>query len=264
MSWGLADAATELVGFEATMQLARAAGGAVTRVAEAVVTAIRLGVELPRRDAGTAYEDIVREFSELAETVLPNFVRTLDAALRHQIVRVAPTWSTDTERSAVVLPRTVGFADLVGYTTTAAGLSVRELTAVLMEFDEATSTAVLAGGGQIVKMIGDEAMFVTEDPASACRIALRLLSTFGHGSLPPIRVGLAAGEVVSVFGDFYGPVVNLAARLVGAAEPSTVLVSESISQTCKSDFRFDWLSQLELKGLAEPVRVARMEMTDGA
>jgi adenylate cyclase len=257
--------ATELLGFEATMQLARAAGSAIARVAEAVVTAIRLRVELPRRDAGTAYEDIVREFSQLADTVLPNFVRTLDAALRHQIVRVSePMWSTDAERSAVVLPRTVGFGDLVGYSSKAAELSVRELTAVLMEFDDAASTAVAGEGGQIVKMIGDEVMFVTEDPSSACRTALRLTSTFGHGSLPPVRVGLAAGEVVSVFGDMYGPVVNLAARLVGAAEPSTVLVSESIFQACGSDFHFEWLSPLELKGISEPVRVARIQMPDGA
>jgi adenylate cyclase len=262
----LGGAATELLGFEATIQLGRAAGAAVARVAEAAATAIRLGVEQPRLDAGTAYEHIVREFSELADTMMPNFVRVLDTALRYQLVRVAPTWSTDTERSAVVLPRTVGFADLVGYTTTAAGLSVKELTAALMEFDEATSTAVRAEGGRIVKMIGDEAMFVTEDPVSACRIALRLISTLGRGALPPVRVGLAAGEVVSVFGDIYGPVVNLAARLVDAAEPSTVLVSESIFETCGSDsgLHFDSRSLLELKGFAQAVQVARIKITGSA
>jgi adenylate cyclase len=257
----LAGAAAQLLGFDATMQLARAAGGAVARVAEAVVTAIRLRVELPSRDAGTANEEIIRKYSELAETMLPDFVRTLDAALRHQIVRVVePVWSTDIERSAVLLPRTVGFADLVGYTATAAELSVQELTAVLMEFDEVTSSTVLTGGGQVVKTIGDEAMFVTEEPADACRIALRLVSRFDEGSLPPVRIGLASGEVVSVFGDIYGPVVNLAARLVGAAEPNTVLASESVAQACESEFRFKWLNPLQLKGIAKPTRVARMKL----
>jgi adenylate cyclase len=262
----MASAATDLVGFEAALQLARTAGSAMARVAEAATAAIRLRVEQPRRDAGRAYEDILREFSDLVETVLPSFVRTLDAALRHQLVRVSPTWSTDRERSAIVMTRTVGFADLVGYTTTAAGLSVRELTAVLMQFDEATSSAVLAEGGRIVKMIGDEAMFVTDDPASACRIALRLISTFGRDSLPPVRVGLAAGDVVSVFGDVYGPVVNLAARLVDAAQPSSALVSQSILEVCaaESDLRFDAPELLAVKGIAQPVRVARMEMKTDA
>jgi adenylate cyclase len=252
--------AVELLGMDATTQVTRAAGGAMARVAEALVTAFRLRVELPHRDAGADSEDISRESSEFVERVLPDFVQALGAALRYQIVRVAePMWSTDSERSAVVLPRAIGFADLVGYTTAAAELSARELTAVLMEFDEAISAAVLAEGGQIVKMIGDEAMFVTSDPASACHIGLSLTSTFGQGSLPPVRVGLAAGEVVSVFGDVYGPVVNLAARLVDVAEPSTVLVSDSIVRACESAFRFERLGPLDLKGIAQPVPVARME-----
>ena len=88
------------------------------------------------------------------------------------------------------------------------------------------------------------------------------MSIFGKGSLPPVRIGLAAGEVVSVFGDVYGPVVNLAARLVGAAEPGTVLVSESVVMACESRFHFDWLNALVLKGIAQPVRAARMQMSD--
>lgn len=113
----MAGVATELLGFETAVQLARAVSGGMARLAEAVVTALRLRVELPRRDAGTSYEQIVREVAGLADTMLPSLVRTLNAVLRYQIVRVAePTWSTDTERAAVVLPRTVGFADLVGYT----------------------------------------------------------------------------------------------------------------------------------------------------
>jgi adenylate cyclase len=102
-------------------------------------------------------------------------------------------------------------------------------------------------------MIGGEALFVTNDPASACRIAPRLISTFGYGSLPPVRVGLAAGEVVSVFGDVYGPVVNLAARLVDAAEPSSAIVSQSIFKAgaSESDFRFGAPELLAVKGIAQ-------------
>ena len=52
-------------------------------------------------------------------------------------------------------------------------------------------------------------MFVTEDVDDACRIALDLIAASG-GTLPPVRVGLACGEMASVFGDLYGPDVNLA------------------------------------------------------
>jgi adenylate cyclase len=252
-------AASDLLGYETTLQLARTAGWAMARIAEALVTAVRLRVELPNRDLGEPYRNAVQRYSELAATVLPDFVLTLDATLRRRIMDVAErVWSSDEERSTIILPRTVGFADLVGYTATAATLSAKELTAILVEFDEVTSAIVLEGGGQIVKTIGDEAMFITDEPLSACRIADRLVKSFDKEGLPAIRVGLASGDLVSVFGDFYGAEVNLAARLVDAAESSMVLVSDRISRECSAVFSFEPLLPLRVRGIAEPVAAARL------
>jgi adenylate cyclase len=253
-----AGAHTSLLGEEATLQLARVTGSTMARLAETIVGVFRLQVELPRRAAGQDYVDVVKEYAQLNETMLPKFVATLDAVLRRQIVAVAERmWSTDPERTIVTLRRTVGFVDLVGYTSATASLSLRELTDVLVEFDQRTSEIVAAGNGQIIKTIGDEAMFVTEHAADACRIALALIEAAG-GTLPPVRVGLATGEMASVFGDLYGPDVNLAARLVGAADPATAVVSEAVSTACRG-FRFEALAPLTLKGFAEPQSAYRLE-----
>ena len=68
--------------------------------------------------AGVPTSTSSRSTAELTQTLLPNFVSTLDAVLRRQIVAVAERmWSTDPERSVVTVQRTVGFVDLVGYTT---------------------------------------------------------------------------------------------------------------------------------------------------
>ena len=257
----LAAASSDVFGEDATVQIARVVGNAMARVADAVVTAFRLQVELPRQAEGARYLDVVQEYAALAETLLPAFVRTLDAVLRRQIVAVAERmWSTDDERTVVTLPRTVGFADLVGYSTAVASLPPGKLIDILVEFDERTAEAVAAGSGQLVKTIGDEAMFVTQDPADACRIALDLVRQFETGPLPPVRVGLAAGEVVSVLGDVYGPHVNLAARLVGVAEPSTVVVSESVHARAggEPDLVFEPLSPLVVKGFPDPVVAYRL------
>jgi adenylate cyclase len=255
----LAGSSNALLGEEATLQLARVAGSTMARLAETIVGVFRLQVELPRRTAGTAYVDVVKEYAALTQTLLPNFVSTLDAVLRRQIVAVAERmWSTDPERSVVTVHRTVGFVDLVDYTSSTASLSLRELTDVLVEFDQRTSEIVAASNGQIVKTIGDEAMFVTEDTEDACRIALDLVEASG-GALAPVRVGLAAGEMASVFGDLYGPAVNLAARLVGAADPSTAVVSEDVRAGRSGGFRFERLPPLTLKGFAEPTTAYRLE-----
>ncbi len=256
-----AGAHNDLLGEEATLQLARVTGNAMARLAETIVGVFRLQVELPRRHAGMHYVDVVKEYAELTQTLLPAFVSTLDAVLRGQIVAVADRmWSTDPERSIVTLQRTVGFVDLVGYTSATASLSLRELTNVLIDFDVRTAEIVSNGDGQIIKTIGDEAMFVTEDADDACRIALDLIGASG-GTLPPVRVGLATGEMVSVFGDLYGPDVNLAARLVDVAEASTALASEQV-RSASSSIRFERLAPLTLKGFAHPTTAYRIERGD--
>jgi adenylate cyclase len=255
----LGAASTRLLGPEATVQIARVAGSAIARIADALVGAFRLRFELPRLQTGSAYSEVVKEYSTLTEEVLPGFVQTLDALLRRQLVAVADrVWSTDAEHSAVTLARTVGFADLVGYTAASATMSVGELAGVLSEFDERVTGIVHRGNGQLVKTLGDEAMFACESADDACRIALRLVDEFSSGRLPPVRVGLAAGNVLSAFGDIYGPDVNLAARLVGAADASAVVVSTSVQAESAETFRFEPVGPLTLKGFMEPVAAYRL------
>jgi adenylate cyclase len=242
-----------LLGEEASVQLARVTGSAMAKVAETLVGGFRLQVEIPRLASGVPYLDMIKEYSDITHSLLPTFVRSLDALLRRQIIAVAKRmWSTDEEHSTVTLWRTVGFVDLVGYTEATGSLSARDLAAVLIDFDERTAHAVRQGNGQVVKMIGDEAMFVTEDPGHACRIALDLVASFNENNTPPVRVGLATGEMVSVFGDLYGADVNLAARLVAVAEPKTVVVSHRTREGAPG-FLFDALPPRPLKGFPDSI-----------
>ncbi len=124
----------------------------------------------------------------------------------------------------------VGFADLVGYTSLTRRLEVVELTELLERFESAAMSAVALGHGWVVKTVGDEVMFAIEDPAAAARIALDLHQrVVTDAELPGIRVGMAYGEVLVRFGDAYGSVVNLAARLTAAARPDTVLVNRDLA-----------------------------------
>ena len=247
------------LGPEATVQVARVTGQSMARIAETLVGAFRLRFEVPRLHGGMRYSDVVKEYAALSEGLLPGFVQTLDALLRRQLVAVADRiWSTDAERTVVTLPRTVGFADLVGYTAASATMSVGELAAVLAAFDERVTGIVHRGHGQIVKTLGDEALFVCESANDACTIALGLVAEFASGSLPPVRVGLASGEVLSAFGDVYGPDVNLAARLVDVAATSTVVVSESVRAACAENFQFESLGPQDLKGFVDPVNAFRL------
>jgi len=67
--------------------------------------------------------------------------------------------------------------------------------------------------GRVLKMIGDEVMFLVEDPVAAAEIALGLADASRDAAeLSDVRVGLALGPVLEREGDAYGPTVNLASR----------------------------------------------------
>ena len=76
--------------------------------------------------------------------------------------------------------------------------------------------------------------------------------------LPRARIGLAAGPVVSHQGDYYGDVVNLAARLVKAAEPGTVLIAESLADRAAAELGAEPVEFGRLKGYDTPARAYRL------
>ncbi len=135
----------------------------------------------------------------------------------------------------------VGFLDLVGYTALSQELEDDELGMLVSRFEALTHDTVAQLGGRVVKTIGDEVMFVSEFPEVAAAIALRLTErTGGDAVLPEARAGLAYGPTIAREGDYYGPVVNLAHRLVEVAYPGTVLASDELHDAVSSDSRFRW------------------------
>ena len=117
-------------------------------------------------------------------------------------------------------------------------------------------------GGRVVKLIGDEAMFIVRDPIGACELARELQRSLAEDSrLPAVRIALAAGPIVSHHGDYYGDVVNLAARLVKVAEPGEVLVSVALAEAGggSSDLAFEAAGQYPLKGYDRGVDAYRLQ-----
>ncbi|HEX5406671.1 MAG TPA: adenylate/guanylate cyclase domain-containing protein [Pseudonocardiaceae bacterium] len=124
----------------------------------------------------------------------------------------------------------VGFADIVGYTATTRHSDTETLSALLEAFEKDASDTIAANHGRVVKTVGDEVLFVADSAADAAEIALCLADPGRtEQGLPTLRVGLAMGQVLSRFGDVYGSVVNLAARLTALARPGTVLVDKELA-----------------------------------
>ena len=82
---------------------------------------------------------------------------------------------------------------------------------------------------RLVKLIGDAVMLVSPEPEPMLDVTLRLVDLAAEDeAFPPLRAGIACGQAVHRWGDWFGTPVNLASRLTTRARPSTVLVSEEI------------------------------------
>ncbi len=248
------------LGSDTALQLARVIGSSVALMAEALVDAFRVEVEMPARNAGTPYAQVVEDYVRAAPGQLSALSDAIGHVLRAHVVAVARSrWALDESQATVTRERTVGFADLVGYTANSRYLSPSELAEAISRFESIVGEAVNNAGGRVVKLIGDEAMFVVDDPRRASELALELTRVLGADrDLPGVRIGLASGQIVAHHGDYYGDVVNLAARLVKVADPGEVLVSPSVAEKLSGEIGVDEVRTEALKGYERGVTAFRL------
>jgi adenylate cyclase len=197
---------------------ARTVSGYLARIAETEVDSFAERQALHLRDSARA-EALEHgiERSPLGWLIMYVLRRRLDEAIRRR-------GSTEAGAEPELA---VGFVDLVDFTRASTGLDAAEFGRVLGAFEALAWDEVTEAGGRLVKLVGDEAMFVCPPTADAAMAAIRILDQCGRDGRPHARAGLAAGPVLIRGGDYFGPVVNLASRLVDAAQPDTIVVNES-------------------------------------
>jgi class 3 adenylate cyclase len=253
---------TTLVGRDHSLQLLRTTGEAIGRIAEAEIALLRSNMEAPLAAKGQ-FEEVARAYVSAAHQIFPRVTEVIDVFHRHQLELIGRRYSdvSAPTSSANVVELAVGFADIAGYTGLSHRLESSELAAMLTRFEATTGDVIAAAGANVAKRIGDAVMFVTNAPGVACALALELIEACTRERLPKLRVGLAVGDVIVRQGDFYGPTVNLAARLVAAAEPGTALTSVDLHDRLarvRAGYGFVPAGRFQLSGFDEPVEVFQL------
>jgi class 3 adenylate cyclase len=244
-----------LFGEPAMWRLATVIGSSLARVTEAMVATNRESQLHPLAEAGSREIEFAQANlranqtamspAAMIEGLLPAHLELAgDRSRRHRRGAAdATTWAC------------VGFVDLVGFTSLSRRLTPTELAVIVERFEEVSHEVATARNGRVVKFIGDEVMFVTGDAASACDIALALVETFAEDRAVTPHGAIAAGDVLDRGGDYYGPVVNLAARLADLAVPREVLVSREVADAAGSAVRCEPAGRRLLRGFEEPVAI---------
>lgn len=181
--------------------------------------------------AADAANLLSRTIDEVEPLLVYVWRRHLTNAIQRMLADADPAVRSDP--SAPV--RAVGFADLVAFTSFVRRMSERQLARLVQRFELLASDVVAEHGGRVIKTVGDEVLFVHTEAAAASAIALDLVDAMAEDELlPPVRVGLAHGRVVSRLGDVFGMTVNKASRITAVTPSGTVFVDEDMARALGS------------------------------
>ena len=162
--------------------------------------------------------------------------------------------------------RTFLFVDIRGYTQFIVDRGDAAGVRLIEKFARLARPVFAARHGEVISMVGDEAIAVFGSAREALRTALDLQACFVDASTAdptmPIEVGIGldTGEAVQSGATYLGAAVNLAARLCKLAGPQEVLASEGVVHVARKldGIRYAERGLAQLKGFREPVRVIRV------
>jgi len=216
--------------------LVRTWGRSYARLAE-WQTSLLADVALER--GGDAGEDLL----ELASEVLPRVEALQTQIWRRHLASASARLLSSAGAGSGSVPQAVAFVDIVGYTARSRRLSESELVDWIEDFEDAMTGLVVDAGGRIIKSLGDAVLYVCDTPLAAAGVALAAVARGDDDDdpFPPVRAGIAYGDVVLRLGDVFGPTVNIASRLTSVARPGSVVVDEGAADTLASE------SSVELK-----------------
>lgn len=140
---------------------------------------------------------------------------------------------------------TLVFTDLVGFSDWSLRSGDDAALRMLRRVTQVTERPLLEAGGHIVKRMGDGAMAVFADPATAVGAVLESLEALKsvelEGYTPSMRAGIHTGRPQRIGSDWLGIDVNVTARVMARATRGGLVVS-NVTLAGISDEDFDALN----------------------
>jgi class 3 adenylate cyclase len=158
------------------------------------------------------------------------------------------------------------FTDLVGFTEFTDARGDAAAVDVLDQQSTIAGDVLAAGGGRIVKELGDGLMLWFDDVPHGLSAATGILRSIEHaratsGFPLALRMGMHCGEVVERGADFVGQTVNIASRIADLAGPGELLVSEQLVRAVdetSSTSEFRPVGPTRVKGVTAPIWLYRL------
>ena len=244
---------------EGLLELARMLGDAMVPLAEGI-----------RRITGEAFlrpgdneNDLGLRFERAALELMPLLSPLPDYALNIQLRElVRRDVVGGAEQASWPLPgaqpTAVAFADLVGFTKLGERVPGEELARMSARLS-AAGRQVARPPVRFVKTIGDAVMLVSPQPAPLVGAMLSLVDTVeAQDDLPSLRAGIAYGQAINRWGDWYGRPVNIASRITERARPGSVLATKAVREaTGEEEFSWSRAGSRSFKNISERISLHR-------
>lgn len=249
----------DVLPLDALLRVGRSRSIQLSAVARADMALIRDQIVRPLREAGAddlaiamALAEHAAEFDRISRRLLVHdYRRHVREILRSELSTLA------TQSQSPAVEASVGFVDLVGYTALAARVDPHGLDDLLDTFERRVVEAVGDDDQvQLVKFLGDAAMFVSTDLRALVDVLL-VLTSEGRGDAVdgqdieemPLRGGIARGEVLLREGDYYGTPVNVAARLTDIARPWSLLADDQLRDALEDHYDVKRIRPTRVRGV---------------
>jgi class 3 adenylate cyclase len=156
------------------------------------------------------------------------------------------------------------FTDVVGSTRLASALGDSRWSALINAHFSRIGGIVAAQDGQFVKSLGDGTLssFPSAQKALGAALLIRdAAAGTGDDLQLHLRIGIHTGDVVQARGDFFGRVVNKAARILSCAAPDEILLSDATRDMAGEDagFRFSGRRSVRLPGFEGEHGLCRLD-----
>jgi adenylate cyclase len=244
------------------LQVSRVSGRALARIAQTQVHAFRLHVE-PRLRAETgdaALPEVHWAFERLLPLAAP-FLVALHRRLFERELTEAAVVEAESRAHGQALPGAIEvavlFCDLKDFTAYADSEGDEAAVDALEHFAMGV-TEECGTSGRVVKGLGDGYMLAFPDSHDAVDTGWRIIERRRSEEGPGVHASLHQGVAVAREGDLFGSVVNVAARILGAARRDELMATATVAEATGSAFDWEHAGASYIRGLSQTVDLCRL------
>jgi adenylate cyclase len=253
--------------WEATLGMTRVLGDSLRRIAETEIRIVHVYVHERLMAEGASEEEveelifgIEQNLAPLMDPLLQRLHREylLEASVQDAFFHLAASEKQAAELGSI--EATIAFVDIASFTALAEASGDETAVRVLDRIDATVRPLLVEHEGKLVKHVGDGFMLAFRNPAAAVQFAVATQGELARDpELPAIRVGINTGPVLYRTGEYLGSAVNVASRVVSAAMPGQILLTEPVAKAASNEgIPVEEVGVRMMRGVDDPLALYRV------